>query len=350
MPRLTVDEVARLTGGSVRGDGAKTITGAAPPHVAGPDDLTFVFHEKALAAFVAGRAGAAIVGADVVAPGRNVVQVRNPPAAMAVTLAALHPEERPAPGVHASAVVHESARLGARVHVGAYAVVEHGATLADDVIVGAGCHVGARCAVGERTRLFPHVVLYADVTLGRGCVLHSGVVVGADGFGFVRAGGRHVKIPQIAGVVVGDDVEIGAGTCIDRGTLTPTRIGTNTKIDNLCQVGHNCELGERVIVCGQVALAGSTIVEDDVVLAGQAGASGHLTIAKGTIAAARTGITSNTEPGSKIAGYPHMPVDVWRRSSAVARSLPEMRSAMRRLEQRVAELERGGGAAATRPD
>lgn len=347
MARLTLDEIAALTGGRVEGDGTRVVTGAKPPHVAGPDDLTFAFSDRALAEFLGSQAAAAIVHEGAEVAGRAVIRHRNAPSAMPAVLSALYPEERPAPGVHPAAVVHPAAHLGARVHVGAYAVIEQGAEVADDAVVGAGCYVGPRCRIGEGTRLHPHAVLYADVRIGRGCVVHSGVVLGADGFGFVRAGGRHQKIPQVAGVVVGDDVEVGANTCIDRGTMTPTRIGSNTKIDNLAQVGHNCEIGDRVIVCGQAALAGSTVIEDDVTLAGAVGAKGHLRIGRGVVAAAGTGITSDVEPGARIAGYPHAPLEQWLRVSAVVRHLPEMRAELRKLAQRVAELEaelRAGGA------
>jgi UDP-3-O-[3-hydroxymyristoyl] glucosamine N-acyltransferase len=339
MPRFTLDELARLTGGRLAGDPAREITGAAPPHTAGLCDVTFVFAQKALAVFLASKAGAAIVPEGCDAAGRDVIHHRNPQAAMPAVLEALYPERRPAPGVHGTAVVHGSANVGARVHVGPHAVVDEDAVLADDVIVGAGSHVGRGSVVGERTRLHPHVVLYPDVRLGRDCVLHSGVVIGADGFGFVRAGGSHRKIPQVAGVVIGDDVEIGANSCVDRGTLTPTRIGTNTKIDNLVQIGHNCEIGDRVIVCGQAAIAGSTIIEDDVVLAGQVGATGHLRVGRGSIAAAGTGITGDVDPGARIAGHPPMPLQEWRRVQATYRRLPDMRSELRDLRKRLAALE-----------
>lgn len=353
MPTLTLAEVAALTGGRVDGDASRSVSGCAPPHAAGPDDLTFVFGAAALAQFLASPAGAAIVSEKAEAPGRDVVRCRHPQLAMAQALAALHPDEAPAEGVHPSALVDPSAEVGARVRVGPYAVVEAGARLLDDAVVGASCFVGRGSVVGEATRLHAHVTLYHGVRLGRRCIVHSGVVLGADGFGFVPAGGRHVKIPQVAGVEVGDDVEIGANSCVDRGTMTPTRIGSGTKIDNLVQVGHNCEIGERVILCGQVALAGSTIVEDDVVLAGQVGAAGHLRIGRGVVAAARAGIISSVGAGEKVGGHPHTDVDGWLKSAAALRHLPELRADLRRLARRVEELEgrpaaeagNGGGAA-----
>jgi UDP-3-O-[3-hydroxymyristoyl] glucosamine N-acyltransferase len=335
MRRFTLDQIADLTGGRVVGDGSRVVTGALPPEAAGPDDLTFAFHAKALRAFLASPARAAVVAEGLVCPDRDIVAHRNPSAALAKILAAFHPEDRPPAGVHPSACVDPSASVSPGASVGPFAVVGPGSVIEDGAIVGAHCAVGAGCVVGAGTRLHPHAVLYDRTVLGRDCVIHSGVVLGADGFGFARAGGRHVKIPQVAGVVLGDDVEVGANTCIDRGTMTPTRIGTNTKVDNLVQIGHNCEIGDRVIVCGQTALAGSTIIEDDCTLAGQVGAAGHLRIGRGSLCAAGTGVTSDLPPGSRMAGHPPMPIRDWRRSQAALRHLPELRAEVRALRRRL---------------
>jgi UDP-3-O-[3-hydroxymyristoyl] glucosamine N-acyltransferase len=248
--------------------------------------------------------------------------------------------------VHATAVVDPSARLGAGVHVGPNAVIERDAVIGDGAVVEASCYVGAGSEVGAGTRLYPRVTLYDGVRVGRDCILHSGVVLGADGFGFARVGGRHRKIPQVGGVVVGDDVEIGANSCIDRGTMEPTRIGTNTKIDNLVQVGHNCVVGERVILCGQVGIAGTTVIESDAVLGGQAGVAGHLTIGRGAMAAAQAGIISSVEAGAKVGGHPHMPLPEWLRMQAAMRQLVEMRAELKRLTERVAALDGGSDGAA----
>ena len=164
-------------------------------------------------------------------------------------------------------------------------------------------------------------------------------MLGADGFGYFRTRDRHVKIPQVGGVEIADDVEIGANACIDRGTLSPTTVGRNAKIDNLVQVGHNCRIGNRVILCGQVGLAGSTTVEDDAVLAGQVGVGGHLTIGHGAVVGAQAGIIGDVDAGTRVSGFPALPIQEWRRIHAVQRTLPEMRTELRDLLRRVAEIE-----------
>jgi UDP-3-O-[3-hydroxymyristoyl] glucosamine N-acyltransferase len=341
MPRFTLGELAALTGGRIAGDANRVVERALPPAESGPDDITFALDLRAHREFLRSKAGAVVLPEAFDRDGRDAIVTSDPRIALAAILGAFHPEDRPPPGVDASAVVHPSAKLAARVHVGPNAVVERDVTLGEDVIVGAGSFVGAGSSVGDRTRLHPHVVLYSLSTIGRGCILHAGAVIGADGFGYTRSGGRHVKIPQVGGVVIGDDVEIGANACVDRGTMTPTRIGSNTKVDNLVQIGHNSEIGQRVIICGQCAIAGSTTIADDVVLAGQVGVAGHLSIGRGAVAAAGTGITSDVEPGARVAGHPPMPLEDWRRAHAALRHLPRLRTLVRSLQHRLDTLEGG---------
>jgi UDP-3-O-[3-hydroxymyristoyl] glucosamine N-acyltransferase len=168
-------------------------------------------------------------------------------------------------------------------------------------------------------------------------------VIGADGFGYIRDGGRHRHIPQIGGVAIGDDVEIGANACIDSGTMEPTRIGDNTKIDNLVQIGHNCTIGARVIICGAAAFAGSTRIDDDVTIAGQAATSGHLTIGAGAVVGGQCGVISDVPPGAVVAGTPQVSLDHWRKNQAALRRLPDLMHELRELRQRVDELEKRKG-------
>ncbi|MCE9637263.1 MAG: UDP-3-O-(3-hydroxymyristoyl)glucosamine N-acyltransferase, partial [Planctomycetes bacterium] len=303
------------------------------------DDVVFAFDAKAVPAFLTSKAGVGVVpeNADVAAAvaGRDVVHHRNPQVAMIAVLHALHPDRRPESGIHATAVVDSSATLGARVHIGPAAVVDAGATIGDDVVVGAGSCVGAGSSIGAGTRLYPRVVVYAGVRIGKGCILHSGAVIGADGFGYARVREGYLKVPQVGGVEIGDDVEVGANACVDRGTLVPTRVGNNTKIDNLVQVGHNCEIGARVLLCGQVGLAGSTIIEDDCVLAGQVGVKDHVRVGRGSMAAAKSAILGDVAPGSKVGGIPQFDYDDWMKSAIAFRSLPAMRAELRALRKRL---------------
>jgi len=338
----TLAAIAELVGGRLAGRGDLVLEGAASPHCAGPRDLTFVMSAADLPKLKASAAGAGLVPEGVEVAERDVVHHRHPYVALATVLETMYPPDRAPPGVHPAAYVDDSAKLGEGVRVGPYAIVQRHAVLGDGVRVGAGAYIGRHVKVGAGTTIYPHAVLYERVSVGKNCILHSGAVVGADGFGFTRHEGRHKKIPQIGGVIVGDDVEIGANSCIDAGTMEPTRIGSGTKIDNLVQVGHNCVVGERVILCGGVCVAGSATIEDDVTLAGQAGVAGHVTIGRQTTVAAGGGVISDVEPKSVVAGFPQLPIDEWKKTQAALRRLPDLLHEVRELRRRVDELERGG--------
>ena len=337
---LTLNAIAELVGGRLAGRADRLVARVAPLRSAGPDDITFVAVAATLPKLAESLAGCAIVPEGCHVPGRDVVHHRNPYAALARVLEALHPSLPAVPGVSEWASVDASVTVPADASVGPFAVVARDVVLGERVVIGPGATIAEGCRIGAGTVIHPRAVLYPRVTLGRDCIVHSGAVLGADGFGFTRDGGRNRKIPQIGGVVLGADVEIGANSCIDSGTMEPTRIGTNTKIDNLVQVGHNCDIGERVILCGGVAIAGSASVEDDVTLAGQAGVAGHITIGAGSIVAAGSGVISNLPPGSRVAGMPHMPVDEWRRAAAELRHLHDLRIEVRRLRKQLDELAR----------
>jgi UDP-3-O-[3-hydroxymyristoyl] glucosamine N-acyltransferase len=337
---ITLAQIAQLTGGRLSGDGDRMIERARPLEEAGATDVSFVANEKALARLTGCDAGALIVQDGLELSGRDIVFHENPHAAMSLVLEELYPDVAPAPGAHERAVVDPSAQLGEGVSVAPFAVVEADVVLSAGVRIGTGAHIGRGVVIGEGTIVHPRAVLYPRVKVGKGCVVHSGAVLGADGFGFVTTDGRHVKVPQVGGVEVGDDVEIGANSCIDAGTLGPTRIGDNTKVDDLVMIGHNNQIGRSVLLCGQVGLAGSNTIEDHVVLTGQTGVSGHLHVGKGAMAAAKCAITRDVEPGEKVAGVPHMPLGLWRRVWKASQRLPEMRREMKALLRRVDDLER----------
>jgi UDP-3-O-[3-hydroxymyristoyl] glucosamine N-acyltransferase len=336
---LILRELAARLGCSVRGNGEVEVLRVAGIEDAGPGDLTFVANRRYIRHLGGARASAVILAPDVESELPTLVSP-NPYLAYARAASILHPSMAPEPGVHASAQVHASAVLGLGVHVGALAVV------------GAGVRVGARSV------LHPHVVLYPDAVVGEECVLHSGVqvregcrlgdrvvvqngaVIGSDGFGFARdESGRYHKIPQRGVVVIGDDVEIGALTAIDRAAMSETRVGRGTKIDNLVQVGHSVVIGEDVVLAGQVGIAGSSRLGDRVTLAGQVGVAGHLTIGDGAVATAQSGIPGPVAAGALVSGYPAIDNRSWLKASAVFPKLPELQRRLRELERRLLELE-----------
>jgi UDP-3-O-[3-hydroxymyristoyl] glucosamine N-acyltransferase len=247
---------------------------------------------------------------------------------------------RPPAGIHRLALVEPGGVVAADASIGPFVVVSEGARIGARTIlyphvsVGRGAEIGADCVIHA------HVSIRERVTLGDRVVLQNGVVIGADGYGFARRrDGTHEKIPQVGGVVIEDDVEIGANTTVDRPAVGETRIGAGSKIDNLVQIAHGVQVGRNVLLAAQVGVAGSSVIEDQVTLAGQVGVAGHLTIGKGTIATAQTGIPNSVDPGSFISGYPAIPNRDWLKSSAVFRKLPELRRLLADLERRIAELE-----------
>jgi UDP-3-O-[3-hydroxymyristoyl] glucosamine N-acyltransferase len=310
---------------------------------AGPGDLTFFTNPKYAAQLQATRASAVIMAesADVTLPaGVSSLRASHPYLAFARAAEIFAPRPSTPAGVHplasvaASAIVAPDASIGAfvsigdRARIGARTIVYPHVTIGEDARIGDDCVVHARVSIRER------------VVLGNRVVLQDGAVVGSDGFGFAQGpDGAHHKIPQAGGVVIEDDVEIGANTAIDRPAVGETRIGTGTKIDNLVQVAHGVKIGRGVLLAAQVGIAGSTTIEDKVTLAGQVGVAGHLTIGKGVVATAQTGIPNSVDAGSFISGYPAIANRDWLKSSAVFRKLPELRKAVADLQRRLEELE-----------
>lgn len=332
--------IAERLGCVLEGDGTVEIARVAAIEDAGPGDLTFFANPRYAAELRKTRASAVILGERAEAAPCAMLRTREPYVAFARAVALFHDGWRPTPGVHA------------RAHAG------EGAVIAADASIGPLVAIGERARIGARTIVHPNATIGREAEIGEDCVIHAGVsirervrvgnrvviqdgaVIGSDGFGFARrADGSHEKIPQVGGVVIEDDVEIGANAAIDRPAVGETRIGAGTKIDNLVQIAHGVSVGRRVLLAGQVGVAGSTIIEDDVTLAGQVGVSGHITIGKGTIATAQTGIPNSVEPGSFISGYPAIANRDWRKSSAAFRKLPELRKALADLERRVRALE-----------
>ena len=339
---LTARAIADLVGGELRGDEGTEVQSVAPLARATRSQITFLGDGRYSGAFAESRAGIALVTpelADVPGQVPSRVIVRQPQAALLELLPKFYPVDDRIPSIDATARIGRGARIGKRVSLDAYAVVGDGAVIGDDVWIGAHCVVGDGVSVGSKSRLFPHVTLYSGSQLGERVQLHSGVRIGSDGFGYVFADGVHKKIPHVGSCILENDVEVGANSTIDRGSIDDTVIGAGTKIDNLVQVAHGVKLGRQVLLAAQVGIAGSTRLEDRVTLAGQVGVAGHLTIGAGVIATAQTGIPNSVDPGAFVSGYPAIPNRDWLKSSAVFRKLPELRKLIAELERRIEELE-----------
>jgi UDP-3-O-[3-hydroxymyristoyl] glucosamine N-acyltransferase len=226
--------------------------------------------------------------------------------------------------IHPTAVIDPSVRFEGEASIGAYVCIGANAFLGNGVRIAEGCSVAANVSIASGTRLFPRVTIYESCQIGKNCIFHSGVVIGADGFGYQVFGGKQQKIPQVGNVIIGDEVEIGPNTTIDRATLGSTVVGNGTKIDNLVQIGHNCEIGQHSILCAQVGLAGSTIVGDFVYLAGQVGAAGHITIGSGAMIGAQSGIVSDVPEKARYFGSPATDANQAKRLVVAQKYLPEM--------------------------
>jgi UDP-3-O-[3-hydroxymyristoyl] glucosamine N-acyltransferase len=338
--QLTARDIARLVDGELSGNPDEMVTGVAGIKEARPGDCTFVGNPKYRAALKTTRASVILVSQkDPTDSGHTLIRVGNPSLAFVkvVEQTAPPPVQHP-PGVHPAAQVADDARLGKDVSIQPFVVIEPGAVIGDRSVIGAGSYVGHGSRVGRDCTIYPRVTLRERTHLGDRVVLHSGVVLGADGFGYENVNGKHQKIPQVGSVEIGDDVEIGANTTIDRGRFGQTRIGRGTKIDNLVQIGHNCVIGEDCIICGAVAVAGSTIIGNQVTVAGQVGIAGHLTIGDKAIIMAQAGVTKDVPPGSLMLGAPAVPHTEFKRINAAIRRLPEFAVKLRELGQQLAEF------------
>jgi UDP-3-O-[3-hydroxymyristoyl] glucosamine N-acyltransferase len=270
-----------------------------------------------------------------------VLRTANPYLAFARATGLLFPAERPPAGVHPTAIVAADAVVGEGVSIGPYAVIEAGVDIGARTIIHAHVVVGRQVVLGPDCVLHARVSIRERVVIGARCIFQDGAVVGSDGFGFAhRDDGTHEKIPQVATVVIEDDVEIGANTTIDRPAVGETRVKRGTKIDNLVQIAHGVVVGSNSLLAAQVGIAGSSIVGDSVMLGGQVGVTGHVTVGDRVKASAKTGVTSNVPADAFITGYPHMDNLEWRKSYVVFRRLPEMRKHLADLEERLARLER----------
>ena len=331
-PAFTLREIVARLGGEAVGEVPEKLTGVATLDSAGPGQIAFLANPKYRSRLASTRAGAVILGPgdrDAAAMPRIVSD--NPYAYYARTVALFHPAPAATPGVHPSAVVDPTAKVSPGAEVGPQAVVGPGAIVGDGAVIGAGSVVGAGVAIGDGTRLHARVTVYDGCSIGRRCILHSGAVVGADGFGMARDAGQWVKIPQVGGVRIGHDVEIGANTTIDRGALDDTVIEDGVKLDNQIQVGHNCVIGAHTVIAGCTGISGSVTIGRDCLVGGGVGIVGHIAICDRVTISGFSFVTKSiTEPGTYTSGMPAMPHGEWLRNAVHMRRLDRMAAQLRK--------------------
>ena len=333
---FTAKELAVLSGGELIGDPTLKITGASSLIEAGQGEISFFTDRKYIGLLRKTHASAIFVLPDFAEPISAVqIRVSNPTKAFEQVLLKFAPKRITfAPGIHPSAVVDPSARLGERVSIQPLAVIEPGAKIGDDTIIGAGSYVGHETVIGSACHIYPHVTVRERSRIGSRVIIHSGAVIGADGFGFEMVDGRHHKLQQIGIVQIDDDVEIGANTTVDRARYGRTWIQEGVKIDNLVQIAHNVVIGRNSVIVAQTGLSGSTLVGERVTMAGQVGIAGHLEIADGTIIAAQSGVAKSL-PGGVWFGYPAVPFAQAKQQIAWIHRLGKLFARVREIEKKL---------------
>ena len=340
---FTLHDIAARLGGEVIGATDIRYSGIAPLQEANQQQLAFLANPKYRKQLDTTSAGAVIIGlAERDATALPRIVTPNPYAYYSRVVALFHPEQRPAAGVHTSAVVDTSAQIGAGASVGAFAVVGKSARIGANAVIAEGCIVGDGAVIGEATRLYPRVVVYHDCMIGTRCVVHSGAVIGADGFGLANENGRWLKIPQVGRVVIGDDVEVGANTTIDRGAMGDTIIEDGVKLDNQIQIGHNCRIGAHTAIAGCVGIAGSTKVGQRCTIGGGAGIVGHINIGDDVHISGFTLVSKSiSQPGAytSISSTPFTTHADWLKLAAHLRHLDTYAEKLKTLQDKIKQLE-----------
>ena len=332
---LTASAIAEAVGGELRGDPTVTVTGVAPLDRSTPHDLSFLSGPKYAAAFAASQVGVVLIAKELAdapggAPTGARIIVAKPLEALLAMIPRFHRPVARVAGVHGTAQIGRGAVIGQNVAIGPYAVVGQGAHIGDDVTIDAHCVIGDGVEIGDACHLYPAVTVYRGSRIGNRVTVHAGARLGSDGFGYVFREGQHEKIPHIGQCIIDDDVEIGANTTIDRGSIDDTVIGAGTKIDNLVHIAHNVRIGRLCLIMAQVGIAGSVRVEDGCILAGQVGISGHHTIGRRATLAAQAGVFGDIPAGETWSGYPARPHKEALRAQAALFKLPAL---LRRIER-----------------
>jgi UDP-3-O-[3-hydroxymyristoyl] glucosamine N-acyltransferase len=342
MTAFTVSQLAEICGGTAEGETSRQITGANALENATATDLSFAASKKAIEAASKSKAGCLLAPPSFDVKGDwAVIKVQEPRAAFGRALALLYPRKRPPAAIHPTAAVSPDALVAGDCHIGAHASIGERTRIASGCYIGAGCVVGNEVTIGKGTTLHANVTLYDGVTIGARVILHSGCVIGADGFGFTLSGDHYEKFPQVGTVEIGDDVEIGANSCVDRAALGTTRIGDDTKLDNLVHVGHNCTIGRHVAVAAQTGFSGSVVVEDYATIGGQAGIGEKARIEAKAIVGGKSGVLVSqvVHAGEPVWGIPARPLRKHLKGLANVQKLPEFKEQIVELRQRLELLE-----------
>ena len=337
---FTAREIAERIGADVSGDDSVVLNRLLEIEVAGPGDLSFIASKKYERFLGSSKASAVIVGRALSSDRLTLLLHDDPYYAFMLAARLFNPPKVYPPGIHPSAIISESAVVDPSVHIGPLVTIESG------VVIGANSVVLANCVIGEGSILGDDCLMYSNVTLYHGCrigdrvIIHSGTVVGSDGYGYATSEGIHHKIPQVGIVRIENDVEVGANVTIDRAALGETRIGEGTKIDNLVQIAHNVTIGKGCILVAQVGISGSSKLCNYVILGGQVGIAGHLEIGDGTIIAAQSGVSKDIGPGKTLLGSPAREILKAKKTEACVRRLPETLKRLKKLENKVSDLEK----------
>jgi UDP-3-O-[3-hydroxymyristoyl] glucosamine N-acyltransferase len=335
---VRVSDIAELLGASYEGDGEADITAAAAIETAGASEIAFAGNRKAIGQANQSKAGCLIVPPNFPTPaGRTVIRAEHPRTAFATAVARLHPKPSPPPGIHPTAVISPSAQVAPNCSIGPHVVVGDGTRVASGCTIGAGTVIGSRIAIGESCTIYANATIYDDVDIGNRATLHSGCVIGADGFGFVLTSEGYQKFPQVGRVAIGDDVEIGANSCIDRAALGVTSIGNGTKLDNMVHIGHNCQIGCHVVIAAQTGLSGGVVVEDYAVIGGQVGIGDKARIQSRAVLGSGSGVLTSkiVRSGQVMWGTPARPLKEYLRQLAAFGRIQELRDEVAALKREI---------------
>ncbi|MDE2008719.1 MAG: UDP-3-O-(3-hydroxymyristoyl)glucosamine N-acyltransferase [Candidatus Omnitrophica bacterium] len=314
---MKISDLAVLIKGAVEGDNDINITSLSGIGSAGEGDLTFALDEKKLSQAEKSRSSCVLTTLAMRTSTKPLIRVHNPKLAFLISYRILYPLEPSTSFIHSSAVVASSVKFGNNVCIGAQVSIEGHVTIGDNVIIESGCVIKGKCFIGDSCHLYPRVVLYQNSVLKRNVILHAGVVVGCDGFGYVKDQETIYKFPQLGKVIIEENVEIGANTSIDRGSLDDTVIGANSKIDNLCHIAHNVKIGRNVIMAAQCGIAGSVVIGDNVTMSGQVAVIDNVTIGKNATIGGKSGIIGNIDDGAVMWGLPARPLAQTKRQMAL---------------------------------